>query len=94
LIPNQNLKEVPMRYAVQAPGAVVMIRPHALNPTPRRKLTTRFKKPARPQTGQMETIERSARLLPLHIPTIDLAGGSVRCMLAGVHLSARVPQGS
>jgi hypothetical protein len=32
---------------------------------------------------------RSARLLPLHIPTIELAGGSVRCMLAGVHLSPR-----
>lgn len=38
---------------------------------------------------QIEAIERSARLLPLHIPTIELAGGSVRCMLAGVHLSAR-----
>ena len=42
--------------------------------------------------GQIETIERSARLLPLHIPTIELAGGSVRCMLAGIHLSARGPQ--
>lgn len=40
---------------------------------------------------QIETIEHSARLLPLHIPTIELAGGSVRCMLAGVHLSARWP---
>lgn len=39
--------------------------------------------------AQIETIERSARLLPLHIPTIELAGGSVRCMLAGVHLSVR-----
>lgn len=39
--------------------------------------------------AQIEAIERSARLLPLHIPTIELAGGSVRCMLAGVHLSAR-----
>jgi hypothetical protein len=41
------------------------------------------------QPGQIETMERSARLLPLHIPTIELAGGSVRCMLAGVHLSVR-----
>lgn len=44
------------------------------------------------QPDQIETIERSARLLPLHIPTIELAGGSVRCMLAGIHLSARGPQ--
>lgn len=38
---------------------------------------------------QRGVIERSARLLPLHVPTIELAGGSVRCMLAGVHLAPR-----
>ncbi|WP_175673641.1 citrulline utilization hydrolase CtlX [Burkholderia ambifaria] len=39
--------------------------------------------------AQRETIERSARLLPLDVPTIELAGGSVRCMLAGIHLARR-----
>ena len=38
---------------------------------------------------QTEIIERSARILPLSVPTIELAGGSVRCMLAGIHLSRR-----
>ncbi|WP_118185460.1 citrulline utilization hydrolase CtlX [Paraburkholderia phosphatilytica] len=38
---------------------------------------------------QRELIERSARLLPLDVPTIELAGGSVRCMLAGIHLARR-----
>lgn len=38
---------------------------------------------------QRAVIERSARLLPLSIPTIELAGGSVRCMVAGVHLTPR-----
>ncbi|AOI62366.1 amidinotransferase [Burkholderia territorii] len=38
---------------------------------------------------QRATIERSARLLPLDVPTIELAGGSVRCMLAGIHLARR-----
>ncbi|MCA8063783.1 citrulline utilization hydrolase CtlX [Burkholderia sp. AU38729] len=38
---------------------------------------------------QRATIERSARLLPLDVPTIELAGGSVRCMLAGIHLAQR-----
>lgn len=38
---------------------------------------------------QRTVIERSARLLPLSIPTIETAGGSVRCMLAGVHLARR-----
>lgn len=38
---------------------------------------------------QRRVIEGSARLLPLDVPTIELAGGSVRCMLAGVHLAPR-----
>ncbi|TDN58836.1 arginine deiminase-related protein [Paraburkholderia sp. BL10I2N1] len=41
---------------------------------------------------QRATIERSARLLPLDVPTIELAGGSVRCMLAGIHLMPRRAQ--
>lgn len=39
--------------------------------------------------AQRRVIESSARLLPLDVPTIELAGGSVRCMLAGVHLAPR-----
>ncbi|KRB40879.1 citrulline utilization hydrolase CtlX [Acidovorax sp. Root70] len=39
--------------------------------------------------AQRATIEHSARLLPLAVPTIEQAGGSVRCMLAGVHLARR-----
>lgn len=38
---------------------------------------------------QVKIIEKSAKLLPLHIPTIELEGGSVRCMIAGIHLTAR-----
>jgi hypothetical protein len=40
-------------------------------------------------TEQVRCIERSARLVPLNVPTIEMAGGSVRCMLAGIHLAAR-----
>ncbi len=39
--------------------------------------------------AQKTAIERSAHLLPLQVPTIELAGGSVRCMLAGIHLARR-----
>lgn len=39
--------------------------------------------------AQKAAIERSAALLPLRVPTIELAGGSVRCMLAGIHLAPR-----
>lgn len=38
---------------------------------------------------QRAVIEQSCELLPLHVPTIELAGGSVRCMLAGIHLDPR-----
>ncbi|MFY7777540.1 MAG: citrulline utilization hydrolase CtlX [Elstera sp.] len=39
--------------------------------------------------SQKQQIETKARLLPLSIPTIEQAGGSVRCMLAGIHLAKR-----
>ena len=39
--------------------------------------------------GQRKTIEKYASILALPVPTIELAGGSVRCMLAGVHLMRR-----
>lgn len=38
---------------------------------------------------QIETIEKHAKIVPISIPTIELAGGSVRCMLAGIHLKRR-----
>lgn len=40
-------------------------------------------------TYQKHVIEQSCRLLPVDVPTIELAGGSVRCMIAGIHLSPR-----
>ena len=41
------------------------------------------------QPAQIKVLERSVRLVPLNVPTIELAGGSVRCMLAGIHLAPR-----
>ena len=39
--------------------------------------------------GQRRIIEGSARIVAVPVPTIELAGGSVRCMLAGIHLAPR-----
>ena len=39
--------------------------------------------------AQRATIGQSAQLLPLAVPTVEMAGGSVRCMLAGIHLAPR-----
>ncbi len=38
------------------------------------------------RTAQREAIERYAQLVPLSLPTIELAGGSARCMIATIHL--------
>lgn len=38
---------------------------------------------------QIAILKKSVTLLPLDVSAIELAGGSVRCMLAGIHLSRR-----
>lgn len=35
---------------------------------------------------QRETLRRYTRLVPLELPTIELGGGSARCMIATIHL--------
>ena len=39
--------------------------------------------------AQCERLSRHARLVPLELPTIELGGGSARCMIATIHLPAR-----
>ena len=39
--------------------------------------------------SQREAIEKCVRIVPLDIPSIEMAGGSVRCTLAGIHLFSR-----
>ena len=88
--------------SIQAPSAVVMVRPQRFTPNPETAADNRFQSDsghAGDETAaraaasltdvQRGVIERSARLLPLNVPTIELAGGSVRCMLAGIHLAPR-----
>lgn len=55
-------------------------------------MSTRARASLRPD--QIAAIEASASILAFDVPTIELAGGSVRCMLAGVHLSRREPAGT
>jgi hypothetical protein len=38
---------------------------------------------------QRKTLSRYARLVTLELPTIELGGGSARCMIATIHLSPR-----
>jgi hypothetical protein len=39
--------------------------------------------------AQRAIIERSCRIVAVDVSTIELSGGSVRCMIAGVHLTPR-----
>lgn len=39
--------------------------------------------------AQRRIVEESCRILPLDVPTIELAGGSVRCMIVGIFLDPR-----
>jgi hypothetical protein len=50
-------------------------------------MSTRARRSLRPD--QVAAIERSCEIVDVDIPTIELAGGSVRCMIAGVHLDRR-----
>lgn len=38
---------------------------------------------------QVAAISRTSQILSVEIPTIEASGGSVRCMLAGIHLARR-----
>ena len=42
--------------------------------------------------SQLRVVEASATLVPVDVGAIELAGGSVRCMIAGVHLARRHEQ--
>ena len=52
-------------------------------------MSARAKRSLRPE--QVAAIEESCEIVAVDIPTIELAGGSVRCMIAGVHLDRRPP---
>ena len=36
--------------------------------------------------GQRKRLTQYARLIPLNLPTIEMGGGSARCMIATIHL--------
>ncbi|GAB2768447.1 arginine deiminase-related protein [Nocardioides salsibiostraticola] len=50
-------------------------------------MSSRARRSLRPD--QIAVIEESCSIVDVDIPTIELAGGSVRCMIAGVHLDHR-----
>lgn len=50
-------------------------------------MSARARRSLRPD--QVAAIEDSCEIVAVDIPTIELAGGSVRCMIAGIHLDRR-----
>ena len=41
------------------------------------------------EAAQLKALDRYCQTMTFDVPTIELAGGSVRCMLAGIHLTSR-----
>lgn len=41
------------------------------------------------RADQRTAIDHHATVLPVAVPTVELSGGSVRCMIAGIHLQRR-----
>jgi hypothetical protein len=57
----------------------------------REKLLVLSNRAARALTeGQREKLTGYARLLPLELSTIELGGGSARCMITTIHLPLRL----
>ena len=52
-------------------------------------MSARAHRSLRPE--QVAAIEEHCEIVAVDIPTIELAGGSVRCMIAGIHLDQRRP---
>ena len=58
--------------------------------TDKEKLLVLSDRAAAHLTGdQRAMIERHARIISLSLPTIELAGGSARCLMATIHLPER-----
>ena len=70
--------------AVELRGRTPDGRPHYIM-----AMSSRAHRSLRPD--QVAVIEESCTIVDVDIPTIELAGGSVRCMIAGVHLDRRRP---
>ncbi|UWQ47465.1 citrulline utilization hydrolase CtlX [Leisingera aquaemixtae] len=85
-----RLEETGRRVIDLTPGQIASFAGNALELTGRKRLLALSSTAlAALRPDQISVIEQSAELLPLTIPTIETAGGSVRCMLAGIHLSPR-----
>lgn len=54
---------------------------------PRTVMSTTAHASLRPD--QRELIDAIAPIIAVDVPTIELAGGSARCMIVGLHLDAR-----
>ncbi len=52
-------------------------------------MSSRARRSLRPD--QVAVVEESCTIVDVDIPTIELAGGSLRCMIAGIHLDRRPP---
>ena len=70
---------------LQAPKTVVMMSPYHFRFAPETQGDTKFQSIA-------NTSDEHACVLTLSIPTLETAGGSIPCMIAGIHLAQRTSE--
>jgi len=85
----RNLLEATGKEVIElSPGQIAEFAGNAieLNNSKEKLLVLSARAQAALRKEQRAAIERFARLVPLSLSTIELAGGSARCMLATIHL--------
>ncbi|HMJ04633.1 MAG TPA: arginine deiminase-related protein [Chthoniobacterales bacterium] len=88
----QNLLEASAKEVIElAPAQIAEFAGNALElqATNEKLLVLSARALAALPSGQRRALERYVRFVPLALPTIELAGGSARCMLATIHLPPR-----
>jgi len=88
---RRRLEETSRKIVELAPGQIENFAGNALELQGRdeKLLVLSERALAHLSEAQGKTLGKTVRLLPLALPTIELAGGSARCMLATVHLRRR-----
>lgn len=88
-ITGRQIVELTEAQVRQFAGNAVELRGRTPEGRRRRILAMSASARASLRPDQVEVIEQSCEIVAIDIPTIELAGGSVRCMIAGIHLDPR-----
>lgn len=88
-VTGRRIVEITEEQVRRFAGNAVELRGRTPEGRPRHIMAMSASARASLRPDQVEAIEESCEIVAVDIPTIELAGGSVRCMIAGIHLDPR-----